>query len=172
MAFPFLFLEHRFSIFQPWAEPGPEPHFWIFQPREIAPPTRRWLQSATGVPFRESFALNTTFGKWAFGLIYLAFNIYVVFVPLKKPYEDGSGKPLEIQGWYYIAISAGVVVFGISYYYLTIGSVDATHPNRSILRAAGIRPWIDPTQPANGRAVEVTVVSQASLPSIHASKCH
>ena len=48
-------------------------------------------------------------------------------MPLISPYTSGSGKDLEIKGWYYVAVVACVFIAAIIYYLVAF----AWAPNRS-----------------------------------------
>ncbi|KAG9229547.1 amino acid permease-domain-containing protein [Amylocarpus encephaloides] len=167
IGFPYLFIERKFPIYKPWSSVPDDsnaddsPRFWIIEPREIEVPTS-WTETSSGTRFPDSWVLKRVWRRWLIGLSCLTFNIYIVIIPLYGPYKDSSGHPLEVKGWYYIIIAGSVALFGLSYYYLTIG---LAHRGGSILRFAGVRLSIDHSKAANGEAVKVRIDSHATGPS-------
>jgi hypothetical protein len=116
---------------------------WLFKPRSIPLPTqRRWNETKRGDPIKKSRLLRSGFGIYFFASAYFAFNVYITIIPILPPYQNASGQPLEIQGWYYIVTIGSVIVLAIVYYFATIGLVDRNHPDRSILCLADVRPEI------------------------------
>ncbi len=98
-------------------------------------------------PIRQSWILRSLWVKGFFTFVYLGINIYIVIVTLIGPYEDGNGQKLHVKGWYYIVVVGCIVFAAVLYYYLTIGFTGVEspqqpelHPERSILRFAGVEP--------------------------------
>jgi len=117
------------------------------------------------------------FGKaWRrglFALFYFAINCYIVVVPLIQPYVDGNNKPLEVQGTWYIAVVGVVIGVAVLYYYTVIGFTAGgteSHPNRSILRIAGVETRMMAASTHNSkygyrRYVELTVSEDSQVSS-------
>lgn len=95
--------------------------------------------------------------------IFVVFNLAILIIPLKPPYQNADGSAREILGWYYAVIVSVVVLFALAYYY-------AIHNSTwSILRLGGVHPEIltltkhDMTY-GNRREVRIITVSLFYLP--------
>jgi hypothetical protein len=108
--------------------------------------------------------------------VYLAFNVYIIIVPLIPPYTNGNGTKQEVKGWYYITVTAAVMLAATVYYYSVFGlttdeegDLDIDHRNRSLLHLARAYPELreepihDPTYGVR-RWVKVVNPSMVSLP--------
>jgi hypothetical protein len=116
---------------------------WFFKPRSIPSPTlRKWNETKSGNLIDKSRLLRSGFGVYFFASAYFAFNVYITVITILPPYQNASGQPLEVQGWYYIVAIGSVIISAIVYYFATIGLVDRDHPDRSILYLADVRPEI------------------------------
>jgi len=84
---------------------------------------------------------------------------------------DGTGKPYQVQGWWYITVVLAVCLASAAYYYLVFGlttdssgDVDLHHQKRTLLRLAraypklreapihephyGVRRWVEIINPS------------------------
>jgi hypothetical protein len=160
--FPFLFFKEK--------------HLFL-SPVTIPEPTQRHWNDRGDKPF---ILLRSTIGKASIMLLYLAFNIYVVIDPIIPPYVDGNGNMRQVQGWWYLAITASIVTAATVYYFavfgLTIdasGDINLAHQKRTVLRAARAYPSLHEAaihEPHYGVRRWVEIIKPSVVSSLHAER--
>jgi hypothetical protein len=84
---------------------------------------------------------------WILAFAYFCLNGFIVIVPLIGTLTDGECNRLDLQGWYYVTIVAGIFLMSIIYYFSAFASaaVRSDGDYEELLAKAEAMPVIRPS---------------------------